>query len=111
MSKSPQIVDLASLTLDHFGTIKDEEVMLQHPNGKLKAVVKQVTALKKSKGCPGREQPFSIIFQCDDHFPPIQAVVQIEHPTFCLERVLVTPTLKPMEEIDSPHIYFEAVFT
>lgn len=110
MENKTEAKDLASLTVKDIEAIVDHPVKLQHPNGLFEAKVARVSKLRKYEGAPGREQPFSIIFECEGHVAPVQASVNIHHEKFGLENVLVTPILKAAEDKDKNTVYFEAIF-
>jgi len=110
MELKTEVKNLGDLVVEDMEKIVSHNVTLHHPNGVLESVIKSVQRLNKTEGAPGRDKPFSIIFQCDDHVMPVQASVRIEHADFGLENVLITPVLKGEEDQDKPHIYFEAIF-
>ena len=110
MNKEINIKSLETLEVEDMEKVLDHNVTLHHPNGVLEAKITNVKKGKKREGVPGRDQPFSIIFECDEHAEPQQALVMIRHEEFVMENVLVTPVLKSEEDQEKPKIYFQAVF-
>ena len=106
-------ISLESFKFEDIKQYEKQKLTVHHPNGKFDATIKEVRQLKENKNNPGRDHPFSIIFQCENGIEIGQSVVGIANDSVALENIMITPIigLSENESSGDNFQYFESTFS